>query len=415
MKIYHLIILAALILFSQQTKAQDGSPSPYSFFGLGDVSFKGTAENMSMGGIQTYTDSIHYNINNPATLAQLKFVNLNLGLSNNFMYISGQNKSQWFSTHNMSYFSLAFPIGKKIGFGMGLLPINSSGFQVYNKTDLGTYTFKGDGGNSRLFLAAAYQLTKNLSLGGEYQYYFGFLEHEDYWIPTSAYTYTKENDYIDFTGSTFKASVFYKKPLKNNYYLNASANYRLASPFKANYKSRTRLITPQTGGEETVATYTNADTNGTIDFPSKLDMGVGFGQKNSWFIGADYSIQDKQNFRNPFFDPTYVKYTNASAFKLGGLYIPAYNSVAKYWKRITYRAGAYYKNTGMTIYDQNISNFGITFGLGLPAIRGISNLNLGLELGQRGKITDRLVKEQYINLHIGISLNDRWFIKRKIN
>ncbi len=415
MKIFNLIILVVLILFSTQLQAQDGSPSPYSFFGLGDNSFKGTAENVSMGGISIYADSIHYNINNPASLTQLKFVNLNLGMANNFMYQSDQTQSQWLSAHNMSYFSLAFPVGKKIGMGLGLVPVNSSGFQIYDKNDFGTYTFKGDGGNSRLFLAGAYKITEELSIGVEYQYYFGYLNHENYWIPEDIYTYTKQNNDLDFSGQSFKFSSFYQHQLKKNKYFNISANYRLGTDLVASFQSYTQLITAVSGGNETVESLVREKETGKIYFPSKLNIAAGYGQKNKWFLGAQYTFKDMSQFRNPYFDPAYVTYKDASEVHLGGFYIPKYNSITKYWKRITYRAGAYFKNTGMNIYNEDISDFGITFGLGLPAIRKISNLNIGIELGQRGKITDHLVQEKYINLHIGISLNDRWFIKRKIN
>ena len=415
MKIFNRFIFAVLLLLFLQIQAQDGSPSPYSFYGLGDTSFRGTTENLAMGGIRIYTDSIHYNINNPAALSHLKFVNLNLGLSNNFINMSDQSQSQWFSSHNMSYFSLGLPIGKKIGVGLGLVPVNSSGFQIFEKDELGTYTFKGDGGNSRMFLAAAYQLTKELSLGLEYQYYFGFLDHENYWIPTDLYTYTKENSDVDFSGSSFKFSTLYTYPLKNHHYLNISADYRLTAHLKAHYKSHTQLITPTPTGNDHVEVLNRSDKNATIDFPASFNAGIGYGMQNQWFIGIEYNLQSMQNFRNPFFDPSYVQYENASTFRIGGFYTPQYNSITKYWKRITYKAGGYYKSTGMRLYDTPITDFGITFGLSLPAIKGISNLNLGVELGQRGKITNRLVKEQYINFHIGLSLNDRWFIKRKIN
>jgi len=415
MKIYQTIIIIILTLVSTSSFAQDGSPSPYSFFGLGDVVFRGTTENISMGGINVYTDSIHYNINNPASLTQLKFVNLNLGMINNFVKISDQTQSQWFSAHNISYFSLAIPVGKKMGFGFGLVPVNTSGYMLYETTDLGTNSFKGDGGNSRIFLAGAYQLTKGLSLGAEFQYYFGYLERENYWIPSATNTYTKENDYESFKGSTLKFSALYKYHLKNNHYLNVNANYRLSTTLNADYKSTTKVITPILTGQETVNFVQNSNETGIINFPSQMDFGLGYGKRNHWFLGAQYTFKNLEKFRNIFQDPSYVNYKNASAFKFGGFWVPQYNSLTKYWKRITYRVGAYYKNTGMTIYNEDITDFGITFGLGLPAIRGISNLNLGVELGQRGKVTNFLVKENYINLHIGISLNDRWFIKHKIN
>ncbi len=415
MKIFLRLFFVFIITVSFQSKAQDGSPSPYSFFGLGDTSFNGTTENIAMGGMRIYTDSIHYNVNNPAALTQLKYVNLNIGVSNRFINMSDQSDSHWASAHNISYFGLGLPVGKKIGIGIGLVPVSSGNYQIFEKDNLGTYTYKGSGGNSRTFLALAYRLTSNLSIGAEYQYYFGFLDHENYWIPNDPYTYTKENSDVNFTGHSFKFSSIFRYNLKNRHYFNLSATYQTASDFKAHYQSFTRLITSTPNGNDIVEELNRADKDDIIRFPASFNAGIGYGKHNSWFLGFEYNRNMMQNFKNPFFDPAYIQYQNATAFRLGGVYTPQYNSITKYWKRITYRAGAYYKNTGMLIYNTPVTDFGITFGLSLPALRRLSNLNIGFELGQRGKITGNLVKEQYINLHIGLSLNDRWFIKRKIN
>ena len=415
MKIHQLIIFAVLLGTTSMGFSQDGSPSPYAFFGLGDPVFKGATEKIGMAGLNVYTDSIHYNLNTPASLSRLKYVNLNIGMYNNFKKISDQNSSAWFSAHNVSYFSLAMPIGKKGGFGFGILPVNTSGYQIFQKTDLGTDTYKGNGGNNRLFLSGAYALTKSLSVGFEYQYYFGYIEHENYWIPNGTTTYTKENDYVDFTGSALKFSALYRYALKKQTYLNITANYRLQADLSAALNTKIRVITPLSAGEQTVEVISDTKENGVIQLPSQFDFGLGYGKTYHWFLGAQYTMENKSGFRNTYLDPAYVSYQNSSTIKIGGFYVPQYNSITKYWKRMSYRAGFYYRNTGMKLYNEEISDFGITFGLGLPTIRGISNLNFGVEIGKRGKVTDYLVEEKYINLHIGISLNDKWFIKRKIN
>ena len=329
--------------------------------------------------------------------------------------MSDQSGSQWVSAHNISYFSLGLPVTKKASLGFGLIPASSGNYKIFQKDDLGTYTFEGKGGNSRIFLASAYQFNKALSVGFEYQYYFGYLDHENYWIPTDPYTYTKENSDVNFSGHRIKISSLYRHFLKDQKYINFSAGFSTASQFKAHYKNYTQLITSTTTGNDIVETLARAEKDGTINFPAAFNAGIGYGKLKHWFIGMEYNHRMLKDFRNPFFDPAFIQYQNASAINLGGNYTPQYNSITRYWKRITYKAGAYYKNTGMLIYNEQISDFGITFGLSLPALRGLSNLNLGLELGQRGKITNRLVKEQYINFHIGLSLNDRWFIKHKIN
>ena len=266
-----------------------------------------------------------------------------------------------------------------------------------------------------MFLAGAYQLTKDLSIGVEYQYYFGYLNHENYWIPNDPYTYTKENSDVSFAGHSFKFSGLYRYWLKEQYYVNVSADFTMAAVLDANYKNHTQLITSTPNGNDIVELLNRDEKYSTINFPASFNAGIGYGKLNNWFLGLEYNQKMMKDFRNPFFDPAYIQYQNASAIKFGGFYTPGYNSLTKYWKRVTYKAGLYYKNTGMLIHDNQITDFGITFGLSLPALRRLSNLNLGVEIGQRGKITNQLVKEKYVNFHIGLSLNDRWFIKHKIN
>ena len=104
---------------------------------------------------------------------------------------------------------------------------------------------------------------------------------------------------------------------------------------------------------------------------------------------------------------------------IGGYYVPNYAALSGIFNRITYRAGLRYDQTGLIVDEKAINNFGITFGFGIP-ITGtgndrFSNLNVGFELGRRGTRAAGLVEESYLNINIGLSLNDRWFLKRRIN
>jgi len=73
------IIISACLLLSLVSFAQEGTSSPYSFYGIGDIKFKGTVENRSMGSLSVFPDSIHINIQNPAHLASLKLTGLAIG------------------------------------------------------------------------------------------------------------------------------------------------------------------------------------------------------------------------------------------------------------------------------------------------------------------------------------------------
>ena len=65
--IKNLIVCSALV-FSLLAYGQQITSSPYSFYGLGSIKFKGTVENQSMGGISVYSDSIHINFHSQDSL-----------------------------------------------------------------------------------------------------------------------------------------------------------------------------------------------------------------------------------------------------------------------------------------------------------------------------------------------------------
>ncbi|MDP5101128.1 MAG: hypothetical protein NWQ09_07365, partial [Nonlabens sp.] len=74
-----------------------------------------------------------------------------------------------------------------------------------------------------------------------------------------------------------------------------------------------------------------------------------------------------------------------------------------------------YEQTGLMLENESITEFGMSFGMGLPigSRSGFSNANIGLEYGQRGTTSGGLIKENFFSLSIGLSLNDKWFTPRK--
>jgi hypothetical protein len=42
-----------------------------------------------------------------------------------------------------------------------------------------------------------------------------------------------------------------------------------------------------------------------------------------------------------------------------------------------------------------------------------SRINLAFEIGQRGTTNSGLIKEQFMGVHAGFNLCDKWFIQRK--
>ena len=164
-------------------------------------------------------------------------------------------------------------------------------------------------------------------------------------------------------------------------------------------------------GEPTVIDVPNTK----IKLPSKFTIGLGIGNTKKWIIGSEVTFQNNSNFGNRFNDITNVSYENATRYTLGGYYIPNYNSFSSYFKRVVYRGGFRYENTGLIIENKSIQDAALTLGLGMPLRGTFSNLNIGFEVGNRGTKASGLVREHYMNFSIGLSLNDKWFQKRKFN
>ncbi|NRA93858.1 MAG: hypothetical protein HRU26_14485, partial [Psychroserpens sp.] len=152
-----------------------------------------------------------------------------------------------------------------------------------------------------------------------------------------------------------------------------------------------------------------------LTLPYRLSFGGGIGQPRQWFLGAEYVYQNTSAFSNPVVSIDNTTFVNASSFSLGGFFVPDYDSFSSYWKRATYRAGVRFENTGLEINDETINEFGISFGVGLPVGKWFSNANLGVEFGQRGTTNANLIQENFVSFRLSLSLNDRWFEKRKYN
>ena len=118
---------------------------------------------------------------------------------------------------------------------------------------------------------------------------------------------------------------------------------------------------------------------------------------------------------NRFNNITNSSFENSIRYSLGGYFIPNYNSYATYYKRIVYRGGLRYENTGLVIENKSVTDFAANVGLGLPLIGTFTNVNIGLEVGKRGTTYNNLVQENYFNISVGLSLSDKWFVKRKFD
>ena len=156
-------------------------------------------------------------------------------------------------------------------------------------------------------------------------------------------------------------------------------------------------------------------TKRDLKLPQKLSFGAGVGDSKKWLLGAEISLQDVGKLANNYNTSENVAYDKYQKYSIGGFYTPNPNPFSSYYKRIIYRAGFKYEKTGLIINSQSINDVGMTFGMGLPIIGSLSNVNVGLEYGKKGTTAANLIQENYFVLNFSFSLNDKWFVKRKFN
>lgn len=410
-------LIIILALFSTiGTYAQQGSPSPYSFFGVGLYKFQGTVESHSMGGISVYSDSIHVNLQNPAAYGDLKLTNYSIAGSHKSISVQSKTGSDKITNSTLlEYLAVGLPAGRW-GFGFGLMPYSSVGYEVKDIEGDLLSKYSGSGGLNRVFLSVGYHLTDHLNIGATANYNFGNIQNKSLFHQEQVQYGTQEINRSDLNGFTFNFGLQYKGMLSDKLQFRGSASYSFSSDITSKNTRKTATVITNVNGPEIITDLRQSTiTESTLNLPSIMKIGAGIGQARKWFVGAEYAMAEASDFSNRSYSISNVEFTEGSSYAIGGFYIPNYRDITNYFSRIVFRAGLRYEEMGLRVNNQDITEFGMSFGVGLPLGRKFSNLNIGFEYGQRGTTEANLIKEKFYGVFIGLSLNDLWFQQRKYN
>ena len=413
------IIVCICVLLSISTYAQRGTSSAYSFYGIGETKFKGTSENRAMGGLSIFPDSTHINLQNPAGFGGLKLTTFSVAGSYNATKSVSNIDEGNSENSSIDYLTVGVPLSQKWSAGLGLMTYSSVGYRIQNVTEGSFATsnrFEGNGGVNRVFLSSGYKINSNFSVGATVNYNFGEIETSALEFLQTVQYGTRELNTSQVGGFGFDIGAMWEKKINSKQKLFLSAVF---TPESTLTLSNSRSIATIQFSEFTDPFIIDeqeivvADTK--IKLPTKIAFGAGFGEERKWLIGAEFTLSQASSLQNRFEDITNANFENAKKFAVGGYFIPQYNSFTSYFKRITYRAGLRYENTGLVVNNKSIEDAAVTLGLGFPVPGGFSNINLGMEYGRKGTRAADLVRENYINFTVSLSLNDKWFVKRKYN
>ncbi|PCJ01496.1 MAG: hypothetical protein COB15_00830 [Flavobacteriales bacterium] len=420
-----LLLIVNTTVFSQAT-----TNSPYSKYGIGVVRTQAFTQGFGMGGVgvglRTYKD---INLQNPASYSAISVVTFDVGYTNNALTLDDGTETQYQNNSYLDHISLAFPVVKNVwGMSFGVLPYSNVGYkydEVINDPIAGNISFynEGSGGVNKAYLGNALAVkvdsTSNISLGVNANFLFGSINHDQraiYGDLANAYNVWKVRDYsvADFG---FDFGLQYQKTFTNSddekYKLTIGATYGLASGIKT---KRTEIIRSFSG------TFDFGTIKDTIEFieevedviqlPSELGFGVSLEKDNKWLLAVDYKVSNWGAIESN--DDLYT-YQSNSSFAFGAQFIPKHDG-SNYLQRVAYRIGSRYSNSYLTINEVDFSEYGITFGIGLPVRRAENSyprLNFGFEYGNKGTTEAGLIQEKFFNMNVGVTINATWFRKRK--
>lgn len=415
------------------TAQTNGSNSPYSRFGLGALNEQAQGFNKAMSGLAIgMRNGNQINMQNPASYSaidSLSFI-FDVGMTvQNVNFKSGNNS---INAHNTSldYVTGAFRLCPGLGFSFGFVPFSTIGYNFSESKYLGdhfnsgssmtyTNTYSGDGGLHEIYFGLGWNPFANLSIGANFGYLWGAYNqnvkqtfYEDGTLSTSS---SGLNRQIEADLSTFKIDIGVQYPIqvnKNNT-LTLGAIYGIGHTVKtpAHYSSFVE------SGDTTQTTVNNA-----FDIPMSFGGGLSWRHKDQWTVGIDVTHQQWSDCQvpqiiNDQFVSSSDNYMNRTRIVIGGEYLPNRFS-KKYLGRIQYRLGAsfttpYYKVNG----HDGPREFGLSAGFGFPIsnkINSRSAVNVAFQWINASTGISSLITENYLRINIGITFNEKWFMKWKI-
>ena len=429
-----LMLISILILsFSKSVTAQTTtSHSPYSQFGLGQIREDLLPQTRAMGGIAAgmryQSGFAPLNISNPASYSAMTRTILEAGLYGNGTRLTKGVATDYTADFAFSHFAIGIPFSQKAGgMAFGLLPYSDVGYSSTTNRIIGSYQYKttssGEGGVNKAFIGYGISPFKGVSVGGNVGFLFGSLSDitsSEFPFAADAYN-TIQTDTRLIRGVSYDYGVQYFRALGNK--LNFTVGYSGSLNNTINDKT-TRLVTrTKTDASAEVEQQVAIDTSENrtlstrrINLPLKHNIGFTLSKGYNWMVGADFKYADWSNYQTRIGEPPLGKNIG---FAIGGQIKPDPTSI-RYLNQVDYRIGFRYNKTHMSVNNQRINDMAVTVGMGFPLPetnfgRTFSNMNISAEFGQQGTLKSNLVRERYISINLGFTINDTWFLRRNLD
>lgn len=431
-----ILTLAVMAMASMSVFAQSGTNSPYSQYGLGELSDRSGGFNRGMNGL-AYGLRKHNQINtqNPASYSaidSLSFIfDAGLGLQLTNFSENGYKKNA--QNADIEYVIGGFRACKHVGIGFGILPYTNVGYNYQNTRRVNdaastesanttyTNTYDGEGGVHEVFLGVGVEPIRNLSLGVNASYLWGGYTRTVLNSYSDTYVNTLSRKYsVDIRSYDLSFGLQWVAPVSKQDWVTLGLTYGLGHSLNADPE----CLTISTNSQTSVADTAKFVLKDVLDMPHRFGAGLAYNHNNKLTVGVDYQLQQWGKLAFPQYQTsngvsTYVMQNgllkDRQKFTLGFEYCKD-ERYHGFFNRLHYRAGVSYATPYYKVNGQDgPKEISASLGLGIPIVNNYNNRSiLNISAQWVNLQAPGMLKENTFRINVGLTFNERWFAKFKV-
>lgn len=403
------IILFLLVLLSLLSTgllyAQNGSSSPYSRFGYGDLSDNVPNTYRAMGGVGLGMRSNKViNPAQPASFTAGDSLTFMFDLAASVMWsaysdVSGNRNK---ANGNLEYLSLQFPLYKRyIAFSAGVLPYSSVGYDLAVSDSINsdyhyTASYVGTGGISQVYGGLSFNICDWVALGANIYYMFGTTTN------TRTLTFTEAALKGSSQESELRVSSIRLRYGVQFFHTFGDHTIVLGGVFENKQKmSSTSFTTIETQSEDTVSVL-----EGGFELPMVYGGGVSYSWADRLTVAFDYQ---RQCMSAAMYQDKTNAFRDRSRYSAGVEYRHNPNG-RRYYERMLWRCGVNVADSYSL--ENSARDITASIGIGFPLRTAATVFNATLEYTHRGNAAT--LQENSLRLTINASISENWFFKRKL-
>jgi hypothetical protein len=260
--------------------------------------------------------------------------------------------------------------------------------------------YTGSGGVTQFYFGNGFQITKNLSLGVTAAFLHGSIDHKET-ITSGAALGTQVSNLTAINKGKLDFGFQYQ------FFLGTNNSLTIGGVYNSSLRLNTSNL---------LSIYQQTDTLDSqktkIDdyvLPQKVGSGISFQTLHST-ISADVSYQQwsKANFESG------LRLRDTRRASVGYQYRGG-KSGDSFWNGVVVRAGGYMQQNPLILQNLSFSDWGVTFGLGIPVSNGKNAINLSYSYNRTGTLEKNLIQQQSNIFALDITFRDLWGIRRKFD